>query len=221
MWPRPPWGAVVSTAASSRRRPRCVRRGRLDQRAVRVAHRVRPRRHDFHDDWSAVSRPSRRGSNSEDAQNPGSDAGKVLRLNDDGSVRATTCSSAAQDTSRRFTRSGSNALGLVVHPVTGESGKTRMIPRAAMRLTSFGRVNYGWPIILTAAPTSASPSTFPSLIRSPLRARPGATAALLGACNRRLGNDDVRAACFLPGRAISWLAGCEAPSFSASYWTVK
>jgi aldose sugar dehydrogenase len=87
--------------------------------------------------------------NSEDAQNPGSHAGKVLRLNDDGSVPSDNPFVGRTGYKPEIYALGiRNALGLVVHPVTGELWENENGPQGGDEINIIrpGR-NYGWPII--------------------------------------------------------------------------
>ena len=87
--------------------------------------------------------------NAEDAQNPGSHAGKVLRLNDDGSVPSDNPFAGRTGYKPEIYALGiRNALGLVVHPDTGELWDNENGPQGGDEINIIrpGR-NYGWPII--------------------------------------------------------------------------
>ncbi len=87
--------------------------------------------------------------NAEDAQNPGSHAGKVLRLNDDGSVPIDNPFAGRTDYKPEIYALGiRNALGLVVHAETGELWESENGPQGGDEINIIrpGR-NYGWPII--------------------------------------------------------------------------
>ena len=83
------------------------------------------------------------------AQDPMSLAGKVLRLNDDGSVPKDN-PFVGKDGYRPeiFTMGHRTALGLAVHPVTGEVFMSEMGPNGGdeVNLLKPGR-NYGWPVV--------------------------------------------------------------------------
>jgi glucose/arabinose dehydrogenase len=87
--------------------------------------------------------------NAEDAQNPGSHAGKVLRLNDDGSVPTDNPFVGQAGYKPEIYALGiRNALALVVHPATGEIWENENGPQGGDEINVIrpGR-NYGWPII--------------------------------------------------------------------------
>jgi glucose/arabinose dehydrogenase len=87
--------------------------------------------------------------NAEDAQNPGSHAGKVLRLNDDGSVPSDNPFAGRTGYKPEIYALGiRNALGLVVHPETGELWDNENGPQGGdeVNILRPGR-NYGWPLI--------------------------------------------------------------------------
>lgn len=84
-----------------------------------------------------------------DAQSPGSVYGKILRLNDDGSVPSDN--PFVKDKAYRgeiFALGIRNAMGLAIHPQTGELWETENGPQGGDELNVIlpGR-NYGWPII--------------------------------------------------------------------------
>jgi len=87
--------------------------------------------------------------NAEDAQNPGSHAGKVLRLNDDGSVPTDNPFVGQAGYKPEIYALGiRNAIALVVHPATGEIWENENGPQGGDEINVIrpGR-NYGWPII--------------------------------------------------------------------------
>jgi glucose/arabinose dehydrogenase len=87
--------------------------------------------------------------NAEDAQNPSSYAGKVLRLNDDGSVPSDNPFVGHAGYKPEIYALGiRNVLGLVVHPASGELWENENGPRGGdeINIIRAGR-NYGWPII--------------------------------------------------------------------------
>ena len=85
----------------------------------------------------------------DDAQNPANHAGKILRLNDDGSVPHDNPFIGYDEYRPEIYALGiRNALGLCVHPETGEIWETEKAPMGGDELNILrpGR-NYGWPII--------------------------------------------------------------------------
>jgi len=83
------------------------------------------------------------------AQDPMSLAGKVLRLNDDGSVPSDNpFVGKAGHRPEIFTMGHRTALGLAVHPVTGDVFMSEMGPNGGdeVNLLKPGR-NYGWPVV--------------------------------------------------------------------------
>jgi glucose/arabinose dehydrogenase len=84
-----------------------------------------------------------------DAQNPGSHYGKVLRLNDDGSVPADNPFAGRPGYKPELFALGiRNAMGLVVHPESGEIWETENGPQGGdeLNIIRAGK-NYGWPTI--------------------------------------------------------------------------
>jgi glucose/arabinose dehydrogenase len=84
-----------------------------------------------------------------DAQDPGSHFGKVLRLNDDGSAPADNPFADRPEYKKEIFALGiRNAMGLVVHPDTGELWETENGPQGGdeLNIIRAGK-NYGWPII--------------------------------------------------------------------------
>jgi len=97
-----------------------------------------------------VGMPTRhRIGNADDAQDPSNHAGKVLRLNDDGSVPFDNPFVGQEEYRPEIYALGiRNALGLFVHPDTGEIWETENGPMGGDELNRIeaGR-NYGWPVI--------------------------------------------------------------------------
>jgi glucose/arabinose dehydrogenase len=84
-----------------------------------------------------------------DAQDPNSHFGKVLRLNDDGSVPADNPFVGRHGHKPEVYALGiRNAMGLIVHPDTGEIWECENGPQGGDELNIIrpGR-NYGWPVI--------------------------------------------------------------------------
>ena len=85
----------------------------------------------------------------EDSQNPGSHAGKVLRLNDDGTVPADNpFVGKAEYKPEIYALGVRNSLGLFVHPQTGELWEHENGPMGGdeINIIKAGR-NYGWPVV--------------------------------------------------------------------------
>jgi glucose/arabinose dehydrogenase len=84
-----------------------------------------------------------------DAQNPASVYGKILRLNDDGSVPPDNPFVGKAGYRGEIYASGiRNAMGLAINPTTGELWETENGPQGGDELNVIqpGR-NYGWPVI--------------------------------------------------------------------------
>jgi glucose/arabinose dehydrogenase len=84
-----------------------------------------------------------------DAQDHMSTAGKVLRLNDDGSVpKDNPFAGQAGWNPAIYTLGHRSSLGLAVHPVTGELWQTENGPNGGdeLNIIRAGK-NYGWPIV--------------------------------------------------------------------------
>lgn len=84
-----------------------------------------------------------------DAQNPNSYYGKILRLNDDGSVPADNPFVGKPGYKPEIYALGiRNAMGLVLHPVTGEIWESENGPQGGdeVNIVRAGQ-NYGWPIV--------------------------------------------------------------------------
>jgi glucose/arabinose dehydrogenase len=85
------------------------------------------------------------------AQNPLSHAGKVLRLNDDGTVPADNpFSGRAGYKAEIYTLGHRSTLALVVHPATGELWEGEQGPNGGDELNILKPgANYGWPLVST------------------------------------------------------------------------
>jgi glucose/arabinose dehydrogenase len=88
------------------------------------------------------------GSN---AQNPMSHAGKVLRLNDDGTVPADNPFSGKEGYKPEiYTLGHRSTLALIVHPVTGELWENENGPNGGDEINILKPgANYGWPLVST------------------------------------------------------------------------
>jgi glucose/arabinose dehydrogenase len=85
----------------------------------------------------------------DDAQNPRNHAGKILRLNDDGTVPADNpFVKRAGYRPEIFALGIRNAMGLFVHPDTGEIWETENGPMGGdeINIIQAGK-NYGWPVV--------------------------------------------------------------------------
>ena len=98
----------------------------------------------------SVGMPTRHKiGNADDAQNPGSHGGKILRLNDDGTVPDDNPFVGREGYRPELYALGiRNALGLFVHPETGEVWETENGPLGGdeLNIIEAGR-NYGWPVV--------------------------------------------------------------------------
>lgn len=84
-----------------------------------------------------------------DAQDPASHFGKVLRLNDDGTAPSDNPFAGRPGYKPEIFALGiRNAMGLIVHPETGEIWETENGPQGGdeVNIIKAGR-NYGWPVI--------------------------------------------------------------------------
>jgi glucose/arabinose dehydrogenase len=88
------------------------------------------------------------GSN---AQNPMSHAGKVLRLNDDGTVPSDNpFVGRAGYKPEIYTLGHRSTLGLIVHPITGELWESENGPNGGDEINVLkAGANYGWPLVST------------------------------------------------------------------------
>ncbi len=85
----------------------------------------------------------------DDAQNPASHAGKILRLNDDGTVPSDNPFVGKSGYMPEIYALGiRNAIGLFVHPVTGDIWETENGPMGGdeLNIIKAGK-NYGWPTV--------------------------------------------------------------------------
>ena len=98
----------------------------------------------------AIGMPTRHMiGTADDAQNPANHAGKVLRLNEDGSAPHDNPFVGREGYRPEIYALGiRNALGLFVHPHTGEIWETENGPMGGdeLNIIEAGR-NYGWPVV--------------------------------------------------------------------------
>ena len=89
------------------------------------------------------------GGNGNSSQDPNSYSGKVLRLNDDGSVPGDNpFVGRAGHKPEVYTLGHRNSLGLVLHPTTGEMWQNEMGPNGGDEINVLKPgANYGWPIV--------------------------------------------------------------------------
>ena len=94
-----------------------------------------------------VTTPS--GGSGSGSQDPNTYAGKVLRLNDDGTVPGDNpFAGRAGHKPEIYTLGHRNSLGLAAHPVTGEMWLSEMGPNGGDELNILKPgANYGWPIV--------------------------------------------------------------------------
>jgi aldose sugar dehydrogenase len=95
-----------------------------------------------------MTHPGKFGS-PQDAQDPASHGGKILRLNDDGSAPTDNPFAGGPGYKPEIYALGiRNALGLIVHPQTGEIWDTENGPFGGdeINIIQAGK-NYGWPVI--------------------------------------------------------------------------
>jgi aldose sugar dehydrogenase len=83
------------------------------------------------------------------AQDPGQDAGKVLRLNEDGTVPEDNPFVNRPGYKPEIYALGiRNSIGLIVHPETGELWQTDNGPQGGDEINIIKRgLNYGWPVV--------------------------------------------------------------------------
>lgn len=83
------------------------------------------------------------------AQDPGQHAGKILRLNDDGTVPSDNPFVGRPGYKPEIYALGiRNALGLTIHPDTGELWETEMGPQGGDEINIIrSGLNYGWPLV--------------------------------------------------------------------------
>ena len=100
--------------------------------------------------YMSVGMPTRHMvGDADDAQNPANHAGKILRLNDDGTTPADNPFIEQPEYRPEIYALGiRNALGLFVHPETGQIWETENGPMGGdeINIIESGR-NYGWPVI--------------------------------------------------------------------------
>jgi glucose/arabinose dehydrogenase len=89
------------------------------------------------------------GGNGNGSQDPNTYAGKVLRLNDDGTAPADNpFAGRAGHKAEVYTLGHRNSLGLAVHPTTGEMWQNEMGPNGGDEINILKPgANYGWPIV--------------------------------------------------------------------------
>lgn len=100
------------------------------------------------------------GAGSDDPQNPANHAGKVLRLNDDGTVpKDNPFVGKAGYRPEIYALGVRSPIGLFVHPDTGEIWETEHGPMGGDEINIIrpGR-NYGWPVISYGADYSGRPT---------------------------------------------------------------
>ena len=87
--------------------------------------------------------------NGSSSQDPNSYAGKVLRLNDDGTVPTDNpFRGRAGYKPEVYTLGHRNSLGLAVHPATGEMWQSEMGPNGGDEINILkAGANYGWPLV--------------------------------------------------------------------------
>jgi glucose/arabinose dehydrogenase len=89
------------------------------------------------------------GGNGSGSQDPNTYAGKVLRLNDDGTAPADNpFSGRAGHKSEVYTFGHRNSLGLAVNPASGEMWQNEMGPNGGDEINILKPgANYGWPLV--------------------------------------------------------------------------
>jgi glucose/arabinose dehydrogenase len=89
------------------------------------------------------------GGSGNSSQDPNSYAGKVLRLNDDGTVPADNpFAGRAGHKPEVYTLGHRNSLGLAVNPTTGEMWQNEMGPNGGDEINILKPgTNYGWPLV--------------------------------------------------------------------------
>jgi glucose/arabinose dehydrogenase len=89
------------------------------------------------------------GGNGNSSQDPNTYSGKVLRLNDDGSVPADNPFVGRPGHKPEvYTLGHRNSLGLAVHPVSGELWQNEMGPNGGDEINILKPgANYGWPVV--------------------------------------------------------------------------
>lgn len=125
-----------------------------------------------------VGMPTRHAmGNADDAQNPGNLAGKILRLNDDGTAPKDNPFYGKPGHRPEIYAMGiRNAIGLFVHPVTGEIWETENGPNGGDEINIIkSGANYGWPVISYGRDYSGEQLGGLSGTLSEERKRPGMT----------------------------------------------
>ena len=101
--------------------------------------------------YMAIGAPgfNERAGTASDAQKPGSYLGKILRLNDDGTVPKDNPFVGRREYKPEIFALGiRNAIGLTVHPETGEIWETENGPQGGDEVNIIrSGLNYGWPVI--------------------------------------------------------------------------
>lgn len=101
--------------------------------------------------YMAIGAPgfNERAGRASDAQNPNSYLGKILRLNDDGTTPADNPFVGKSGYKPEIFALGiRNAIGLTVHPETGEIWETENGPQGGDEINIIrAGLNYGWPIV--------------------------------------------------------------------------
>jgi glucose/arabinose dehydrogenase len=113
------------------------------------------------------------GGNGSSSQDPNTCSGKVLRLNDDGTVPADNPFAGRQGHKPEvYTLGHRNSLGLAVHPMTGELWQNEMGPNGGDEINILKPgANYGWPVVSLGRTYSGpwqSPSFSKDGIESPV-----------------------------------------------------
>ena len=151
-----------------------LRVGRAGQRLQRRAAGLRPRRKIFMSIGMPLRDEAHGGGNrvgtAEQAQDPASHAGKILRLNDDGS--APSDNPFVDEPGYRpeiFAMGFRDPLGMLIHPETGELWEIEHGPQGGdeVNIVRPGR-NYGWPVVsygraYTGEETAGTGGTGPEL----------------------------------------------------------
>jgi glucose/arabinose dehydrogenase len=108
----------------------------------------------------AIGKPGSPGAGADDPQNPATHGGKILRLNDDGSVPKDNPFVGKRGYRPEIYALGiRSAIGLFVHPETGEIWETEHGPMGGDEINIIrpGR-NYGWPVLSYGSDYSGRPT---------------------------------------------------------------
>lgn len=148
--------SYLKPVGSERQTALTVARGRFDGSAITALE-------DIFSCGAGVSGPSRlawgrdgklyvttpSGGGGSASQDPNSYSGKVLRLNDDGTVpHDNPFAGRAGHKPEVYTLGHRNSLGLAVHPVTGEMWQNEMGPNGGDEINILKPgANYGWPLV--------------------------------------------------------------------------